>query len=289
MSVAKAGDFASLSPSRRAGWTGQAVSHRFTAWRLMPMSLSHCRPVNLSRSTLALSLAVATQTALSAPPMPPALSDLSARIQASLELPGTRVQMLDLDGQSIYLAGGGRYAFTGPAWDLWHGVELQDVAQASDLAGRLDRERLPLDAVDLGALPMHTDVMADDSLWVFVDPLDSAGLELLAELQAQAISTQVVVLPVGGPESLNAARRLRCADCLCLASSGDALTALISREIATLPTPIDDCDTQPLVRALITARLLGVEQVPLLIAPDGRLQQGVPADLAAWLGEGDAG
>ena len=126
--------------------------------------------------------------------------------------------------------------------------------------------------------------MADDSLWVFVDPLFPAGLELLAELKAQAIAAQVVVLPVGGPESLDAARRLRCA-----ASSEDALNALIAQEVATLPAPADDCDTQPLVRALITARLLGVEQVPLLIAPDGRLKQGVPADLAAWLGEGDAG
>ncbi|MEA1052567.1 hypothetical protein U5801_22560 [Lamprobacter modestohalophilus] len=229
-------------------------------------------------------MTVASQAALSAPPMPPALSDLSARIQASLELPGTRVQMLDLEGQSVYLAGGGRYAFTGPAWDLWHGVELQDVAQASALAGRLDRDRLPLDAVDLGALPLNTDVLAEDSLWVFVDPLYPAGLELLATLQEAAVPTQVVVLPVGGPESLDAARRLRCA-----ASSEDALTALISREIATLPAPANDCDTQPLVRALITARLLGVEQVPLLIAPDGRLHQGVPENLAAWLGEGDAG
>ena len=248
------------------------------------MSLSRCVRSTLSRSSLALSLAVTTPAALSAPPMPPALSDLSARIQASLELPGTRVQMLDLEGQSVYLAGGGRYAFTGPAWDLWHGVELQDVAQASALAGRLDRDRLPLDAVDLGALPMNTDILAEDSLWVFVDPLYPAGLELLAELQAAAIPAQVVVLPVGGSESLDAARRLRCAT-----SSDDALAALIGREIATLPAPAADCDTQPLVRALITARLLGVEQVPLLIAPDGRLQQGVPADLAAWLGEGDAG
>jgi thiol:disulfide interchange protein DsbC len=214
--------------------------------------------------------------------MPPALSDLSARIQASLELPGTRVQMLDLEGQSVYLAGGGRYAFTGPAWDLWHGVELKDVAQARALAGRLDRDRLPLDAVDLGALPMNADRLADDSLWVFVDPLYPAGLKLLADLQARAIPTQVVVLPVGGPASLDAARRLRCA-----ASTDIALTALIGGESATLPTASADCDTQPLVRALITARLLGVEQVPLLIAPDGRLQQGIPEDLAAWLGEGD--
>ncbi len=248
------------------------------------MSLSRCLRSNLSRSTLALSLAIASQAALSAPPLPPALSDLSARIQASLELPGTRVQMLDLDGQAVYLAGGGRYAFTGPAWDLWHGVELQDVAQASALAGRLDRERLPLDAVDLGALPLNTDLLADDSLWVFVDPLNPAGLEVLAELRDTGTPAQVVLLPVGGPESLELARRLRCAP-----SGEAALRALMERDWSAIPESVTGCDTQPLVRALITARLLGVEQLPLLIAPDGRLHQGVPENLTAWLGEGDAG
>lgn len=216
--------------------------------------------------------------------MPPALSDLSARIQASLELPGTRVQMLDLDGQAVYLAGGGRYAFTGPAWDLWHGVELQDVAQASALAARIDRKRLPLDAADLGALPLNTDLLADDSLWVFVDPLDPAGREVLAELRDTGTPAQVVLLPVGGPESLELARRLRCAP------SGEvALRALMARDWSGIPESVTECDTQPLVRALITARLLGVEQLPLLIAPDGRLHQGVPENLAAWLVEGDAG
>jgi hypothetical protein len=39
----------------------------------------------------------------------------------------------------------------------------------------------------------------------------------------------------------------------------------------------------PAQRALVTARLLGIRGVPYLIAPDGRLQQGVPADLEAWL------
>jgi thiol:disulfide interchange protein DsbC len=33
----------------------------------------------------------------------------------------------------------------------------------------------------------------------------------------------------------------------------------------------------------VTARLLGIPGVPYLIAPDGRLKQGAPADLKAWL------
>jgi len=33
----------------------------------------------------------------------------------------------------------------------------------------------------------------------------------------------------------------------------------------------------------VTARLLGIRGLPYLIAPDGRLQQGVPDDLETWL------
>jgi hypothetical protein len=34
---------------------------------------------------------------------------------------------------------------------------------------------------------------------------------------------------------------------------------------------------------LITGRPLGITAVPTLIAPDGCLHQGAPADLSAWL------
>jgi thiol:disulfide interchange protein DsbC len=87
-----------------------------------------------------------------------------------------------------------------------------------------------------------------------------------------------VLLPVGGDKSLDVARRL-----LCVPTSDAALSALVDQDWTDLPAPTADCDTQPLVRAAITGRLLGIDSVPTVIAPDGRLQQGVPADLDAWL------
>jgi len=289
MSRTKAQRFASLSPSWREGPRVQAVSYRSTNTLLTPMhaSIDSAALASVLASALAscltLSLSLGTQPAHGAPPLPPALTDLSTHIRASVELPGTGVQMLELDGQAVYLAGSGRYVFTGPAWDLWHGLELRDVAQARDLAGRIDRDRLSLDATDLGALPLGGPESAGKPLWVFVDPLDSASLELLDQLTRAEIPTQVIVLPLSGPESLAIARRLCCAT-----SGAAALQALMAQDAGALPEPEASCDTQPLVRALITARLLGVEQVPLLIAPDGRLHRGVPTDLSAWMGEGDA-
>ena len=50
-----------------------------------------------------------------------------------------------------------------------------------------------------------------------------------------------------------------------------------------LPAPADACGQAQAQRALVTAQLLGIAGVPYLIAPDGRLQQGVPADLESWL------
>jgi thiol:disulfide interchange protein DsbC len=244
----------------------------------------------LAHIPLALALALAATGASAAPPLPAPLSGLSAPIEASVQLPGTGVQMIESDGTLFFLAGNGRYVFTGSAWDLWHGERLDSVAEASALAGRVDLARLPLTGAELGAFQAGSaqrsdagDQRSDEPLnrplaWVFVDPVCPHCRALLQSLDDDAIAAQVVLLPIGGEDSLAAARRIHCAP-----DRGAAWSALLAQGWSALPSPAADCDTQPLVRALITAHLLGVEQVPLLIAADGRLHQGVPDDLNAWL------
>ena len=217
-----------------------------------------------------------------APPLaPPALGDLSATMQASLQLPGTGVQMVELADRVVYIAGHGRYLFTGPAWDLWHGARLDSVAQAAELAGRIDMGRIALDPAELGAFPVgesESGPQRGAPVWVFVDPLCADCQELLHALQESGTTAQVVLLPLGGKDALDAAHRL-----LCAPSQEAAWSALLAQDWAALPEPAADCDPQPLVRALITGRLLGIDAVPTLIAPDGRLHRGAPADLTAWL------
>lgn len=234
---------------------------------------------------LALAMAAGTPTLRAASPLPPALGDLSAPLRASVQLPGTGVQMLELADRVVYIAGNGRYVFTGAAWDLWHGERLDSVAQATALGGRIDLSRMALDPAELGAFTIATaqaDTPSEHAsrapVWVFVDPLCAACATLLGTLERIGAAAHVVLLPVGGDKSLDVARRL-----LCVPSSAAALSALIDQDWTDLPAPSADCNTQPLLRAAITARLLGIAAVPTLIAPDGRLQQGVPADLEAWL------
>ena len=236
---------------------------------------------------VAVALVLGTTGVKAAPPMPAELADLSAPMQASVQLPGTGVQMVETDTRVFYLGGNGRYVFTGPAWDLWHGAALTTVAQASALAERIDLTRITLDAAELGAFalgvapdqqPGAGHGAANRDAWVFVDPRCSRCLALLTTLEQAGTPAQVVLLPIGGEKSLSAARRLHCAP-----SRAAAWSALIDQAADALPEPAADCDTQPLVRALITAQLLGVTQVPTLIASDGRLHQGVPDDAIAWL------
>ncbi|MFE8034496.1 DsbC family protein [Thiohalocapsa marina] len=235
-------------------------------------------------ATVALALVATGSQA--APSLPAPLSGLAAPMEASVQLPGTGVQMIEADGQQFFLAGNGRYVLTGPAWDLWHGERLASVAEASALAGRIDLTRLPLDGAELGAFRIGAGRGADAAssptpeapVWVFVDPLCPHCRDLLQTLNAEGIEANVVLLPIGGKASVQAARQIHCA-----ADRAVAWSALLQATSADLPAPAPDCDTQPLVRALITAQLLGVEQVPLLIAPDGRLHQGVPEPLQAWL------
>jgi thiol:disulfide interchange protein DsbC len=228
-----------------------------------------------------------------APPLPLALAHLSAPMQASVQLPGTGVQMLELEDRVAYIAGNGRYVFTGAAWDLWHGEQLESVAQATALGERIDPSRLVLDPDELGALRFNAEAVADAdadaddaagqgeaATWVFVDPRCADCVALLHTLERADIPANVVLLPVDGEKSAHAARRI-----LCAPSDAAARAALLEQTADALPEPAADCDTQPLVRALVTARLLGIASVPTLIAPDGRLHRGAPADLSSWLAE----
>ncbi|WP_328986288.1 thioredoxin domain-containing protein [Thiorhodovibrio winogradskyi] len=139
-------------------------------------------------------------------------------------------------------------------------------------------DRLGLDPADLGAINLGDQQADTKRVWVFIDPLCPACQELLERLAQTETPAHVIPLPLGGADSAQAARRL-----LCAPSPQAAQSALLEQSWSELPRPTSDCDTQPLVRALITARLLGIDSVPTLIAPDGRIQRGLPENLSAWL------
>jgi thiol:disulfide interchange protein DsbC len=213
------------------------------------------------------------------PDSPAAVKELVGRIDGLHRLPLAGVQLVRVGDRLLFVADNGRYVFSGPAFDLWHGARLETFDQAVNLAQRIDLARLKLDPAALGALDLGTgprDVVA------FVDPLCPHCRSLLDALPplADRYRFRLVPLPVLGKGSQDAVLRL---NCLAERDPAAARQALLEYRTDQLPKAEGACGQAAAQRALVAAQLLGVTAVPLLIAPDGRVAPGVPRDLARWL------
>ena len=210
---------------------------------------------------------------------PGGVQELLRGIRGMQRLPVAGVQMVDAGERVLFVSDNGRYVFTGPAWDLWHGVKLQTLEEGARLAARVDLKRLGLDPASLGAIDLGS---GKEDVVAFVDPRCPHCRDLLEKLPALAerYRFRLVPLPVLGRDSETAVVRL---DCLAEQDAAAARAALLAGDVAVLPEAAGTCGQAPAQRALVTARLLGIRGVPYLIAPDGRLQQGAPTDLQAWL------
>jgi thiol:disulfide interchange protein DsbC len=241
---------------------------------------------NTSLTTVLLALlsgapvfAAESDTTESSAPEVGGIQELLRGISGMQRLPVAGVQMVEAGERVLFLSANGRYVFTGPAWDLWHGARLQTLDEAARLADRIDLKRLGLDPAALGALDLGS---GDRDVVVFVDPRCPHCRRLMDQLPtlAERYRFRLVLLPVLGPESEAAVVRLAC---LAEQDPSAARDALLAETVEGLPAPTGTCGQAPVQRALVTAQLLGLAGVPYLIAPDGRLRQGVPEDLDAWL------
>ena len=93
---------------------------------------------------------------------------------------------------------------------------------------------------------------------------------------------KLVPIPVLGQESQSLVVKIGCM--LQTQSKDKARDALMHQTYDTLTSEIDPkCDREPVQRAMVTAKLFGIDGVPFLIAPDGRTFKGAPDSLADWL------
>jgi thiol:disulfide interchange protein DsbC len=247
------------------------------------MMSAHPKPIAAAVLAIATGLPVVVAAEKDAVPAntqaPGAIQKMLDGIRGTQRLPVAGVQMIDAGGRVLFVSDNGRYVFTGPAWDLWHGARLETLAEGARLAERIDLARLKLDPAALGALDLGT---GDEDVVVFIDPLCPHCRSLIGALPslAERYRFRLVPLPVLGPDSESAVIRMAC---LTERDPDAAREALRTDRIAKLPEATATCGQTQAQRALVTARLLGIRGVPYLIAPDGRLRQGAPDDLAGWL------
>ena len=98
--------------------------------------------------------AAETDTAPASAQAPTGIRELLRGIRGMQRLPVAGVQMVEAGERVLFVSDNGRYVFTGPAWDLWHGAKLETLEAGTRLASRVDLKRLGLDPTGLGALDL---------------------------------------------------------------------------------------------------------------------------------------
>lgn len=216
-------------------------------------------------------------TTATPPAMASAMPDLSsANIQAMTALPVQSLQAVQTEQRLLFLSENGRYVIDGTLYDTWSRESLTSVSAIQAATQRIDLAGLGLNLDDLLTFTLGN---GEQEVVVFVDPRCPHCHHLLQEASKLVESYRFVIVPIPvlGASSEEDVRRLACAS-----DSDAALQQLLTGDFSALPQQTH-CSLGKLQRTLISAQLLGVEGVPFVIAPDGRVTRGRPANLGAWL------
>lgn len=185
------------------------------------------------------------------------------------------------DGTLVFLADGGRFAFTGPVIDVWQQKVLATIEDVRDAVERVDLKHMGWSPEKVGAVTVGTGTPRGA---LFVDPNCPWCHKLLAQMLTpeflKKFSVDVVTVPLLGPASQRAAQLWYCTT---EKDPVKLLTALQQgqKAIEALPQP-EACQDTRLVRARQTAQAFGLEGVPYLVAPDGRFVNGYIEDVAGF-------
>ncbi|MGE0383523.1 MAG: DsbC family protein [Gammaproteobacteria bacterium] len=228
-------------------------------------------------------LRIAAAGEVSGPPVDASgagLPDLFKQIESVKRLPVSGLQMVRTTaGSHLFLSANGRFVLKGELYDLWNRAPIRTIDDAERFADRVDLARMGLSIDDLQPLVVGH---GSETVVVFVDPhcpYCQAVLRAAAALEDR-YTFKIVLVPVLGPQSQQVVRQM---GCLPAAQRADLVQRLRAEGLGDLPAAPADCDLAPIQRAMVSAQLLGVDAVPFLIAPDGRIRKGRPDDLAAWL------
>ncbi len=198
------------------------------------------------------------------------------KIDGMASLPITGLKAVETNGRIVFMSDSGRFVIDGTLYDVWGKTPLTALEQIREASNTLDLTRLGLNLDELRPLTLGK---GKKKVVIFVDPRCPHCHSLLdsAALLTNQYRFSILAVPVLGPDSERQVRQLGCAE-----NKKAALTALLSGRISSL-TQKENCNLEPIQRTLVTAQILGIQGVPFVIAHDGRISRGRPADLKAWL------
>jgi thiol:disulfide interchange protein DsbC len=210
---------------------------------------------------------------------------LSTKIDGMQDLPISGLKMIKTGDQLVFISSNGRFAlYGGKMLDVWTQQEIKDIVDIDRIANRIDLKRMKLKIDDLGPISVGH---GKESVLVFIDPRCPYCAKLVKDLQAlqDQYTFNLVMVPVLGQESQNIVVQLACQQASNDPKLQDSVRQrVLKQDYAGLPTENPaQCNREPLQKAVVTAKLFGLQGVPFLIAPDGRTHSGAPEVLADWL------
>jgi thiol:disulfide interchange protein DsbC len=193
-------------------------------------------------------------------------------------IPSSKFNWIVTNGKNILVSENGRVAIMGEfkLVDMWTKEEITSVNELDSLKRvRIDKLNLNMDELSsfkVGNGPQITNV--------FVDPLCPYCKKLIEKLDPNSAenTTRIIIYPVLGKQSIEISKKL---NCLVKTDQKAAMHALMSQDWSNLPA--EACDTTPLLKAVATGRMFGIQGVPFVIAPNGETQSGLPKDFPGFI------
>jgi thiol:disulfide interchange protein DsbC len=207
----------------------------------------------------------------------------NANIEGLKALPIHGLNMVKAGGKTFFMSDNGRFVITGTLLDVWNRVAVTELDQVDQIVNRIDLSKMKLKIDDLGPATVGN---GKAQVVVFVDPRCPYCGKVQKQMDAlkSQYTFKLVPIPVLGPESQSLVVKIGCL--LQTQSKDKARDALMQQAYDSLPSEIDSkCNREPMQRAMVTAKLFGIDGVPFLIAPDGRTFKGAPDNLADWLAD----
>lgn len=190
-------------------------------------------------------------------------------------LPIKTLRAVVTDGEQVFISENGRFIIKGDLYDVWQKKRITDFGEMQKLATHIDLKKIGLDVAALNTVSMGTG--AEDVV-VFVAPHCPACKALIQEAKKFSAKYRFQFVFLSGDEAVQKTIK----NIVGAAAPDIALEAVVSNKAEDLPK-ITNCDPQRNAMTVLMAQLMGIDKVPFFIAPDGRLHEGLPQNLSAWL------
>lgn len=211
----------------------------------------------------------------------------NAQIKQMVTLPIKSMKAIKTEsGEIMFISENGRFAFVGEIFDAWHGRYLEGFDQIKEAAKKtLDLEHLGLDSDLVGIVRKG---QGKEVVSIMVDPQCQFCHDLIkqADKLYDDYTFEFIITPVMGEKSVIESMAFLCSE-----DKDVAWEHFVDRTLGELGRPVSndpDCNPRKLTQAVQAHQLMGLNGVPVVIAPNKHYKEGVIEDLEEWLEQNHA-